>query len=264
VLCAVLCLTFLALPTTKPGEEEIPALDRLDPLCICPIPSQDDSASLASLAIMTTRYKQVRQQLGALSCATKGIGPTGGFCLQKDTNDVGGNSQWCSPVAELLRAHFAGQSVYDFGAGLGWYGKVFVRPATSADPGPSEYHGFDGAENVEEVTDNFVSWLDLAEEVHLNGPADWVLSFEVGEHVPPEFEDIFIQNLHRHNRKGVIVSWALEGQSGHFHVNNHNNNYVKAKFDSLGYDNDLAFETKLRQAATLSWFRATIMVFTRR
>jgi hypothetical protein len=33
---------------------------------------------------------------------------------------------------------------------------------------------------------------------------DWVLSLEVGEHVPSASEGMLIRNIHRHNCKGVI------------------------------------------------------------
>ena len=33
---------------------------------------------------------------------------------------------------------------------------------------------------------------------------------------------------HRHNSRGIVLSWALEGQGGASHVNERNNDYVKA------------------------------------
>jgi hypothetical protein len=215
------------------------------------------------LRAMTLLYRKARKQLGALSCETKGIGPTGGFCLKKEQFDVGGNVMWCSPVAEELRKLFVNQSVYDFGAGLGWYGKVFTRASTPGDPGLAFYQGFDGAENVEEVTNGFIEWMDLTDPQDLP-PVDWVLSFEVGEHIPYEMEGVFIQNVHRHNTKGVILSWAEKGQMGHFHVNERDNNYIKTIFASLGYLNDIEEERKLRSMTTLPWFKNTIMVFRRK
>ena len=41
-----------------------------------------------------------------------------------------------------------------------------------------------------------------------NYESDWVLSLEVGEHVPSRYEDMYLRNLHAHNCKGIILSWG--------------------------------------------------------
>ena len=51
--------------------------------------------------------------------------------------------------------------------------------------------------------------------------ADWVICLEMGEHIPNRFEPMVIANLHAHNTRGVILSWARLGQPGYGHVNNH-------------------------------------------
>jgi hypothetical protein len=102
--------------------------------------------------------------------------------------------------------------------------------------------------------------LDLSVSVDLS-PLDLVLSLEVGEHLPPQFESIFIQNLHKHNTKAIIVSWAIEGQGGWGHFNERNNSYIKQKFLDLGYYNDIDEEKLIRDASALPWFKNTIMVF---
>ena len=91
----------------------------------------------------------------------------------------------------------------------------------------------------------------------------WVMSLEVGEHIPPQYEDTFIQNLHNNNLKGIILSWALIGQCGDGHINEQNNQYIKQKVCGLGYENDVTQETSFRDSAILPWFKKTIMVFRR-
>ena len=74
---------------------------------------------------------------------------------------------------------------------------------------------------MHEYTQGFVEYFDLSMPLELP-KADWVLSLEVGEHVPSNYEQaMLIRNLHHHNRKGVILSWSVIGQGGHSHVNNH-------------------------------------------
>ena len=102
--------------------------------------------------------------------------------------------------------------------------------------------------------------IDLSLEANLM-PHDWTMCLEVAEHVPQMWEDEIIRNMHRTNTKGVILSWALEGQGGYGHVNERDNDYVKEKFATLGYVNDVEAEEFLRDSSTLSWFKHSIMVF---
>ncbi len=88
-----------------------------------------------------------------------------------------------------------------------------------------------------------------------------MLSLEVGEHIPKEYERVFIENLHRHNINGIVLSWALKGQGGFGHFNEQNNDYIKELMAEYGYFNDVEAENSLRKKATLWWFKNTIMVF---
>lgn len=156
-------------------------------------------------------YTDMRKKFGNLSCRCTGIGPTGGFCLSKEKVEVGGNSRWCPQLASEFRRIFNGKSVYDFGAGMGWYGRALT--ATQDDGYKiKEYSAFDGAENVDDVfPDGFVKYLDLSQLVHLP-KRDWILSLEVGEHIPVQYERNFLTNLHMHNKEGLILSWGIEGK----------------------------------------------------
>lgn len=146
------------------------------------------------------------------------------------------------------------QTLVDFGCGDGKYVKTFRENAINAQ-------GFDGNPNTPEYTNNTCAVLDLAVPFKFDNPVDWVMSLEVGEHLPKQFEDTFIQNLHYNNKNGILLSWALEGQGGHGHYNERNNDYIKNKICALGYTNDLLVENYIRSAATIWWFKNTIMVF---
>ena len=148
-------------------------------------------------------------------------------------------------------------TVNDFGAGVGQYG----HRLRSEDP-DLLWMAYDGAGNVEEYTDGFVSWFDLTIPLALPR-ADWVVSFEVGEHVPTPFEATVIRNLHAHNCRGIILSWAILGQRGNWHVNNHANRYIVDVFHELGYRHREDLDKKFRRKATYSWFKRSIMVFER-
>jgi cyclopropane fatty-acyl-phospholipid synthase-like methyltransferase len=146
------------------------------------------------------------------------------------------------------------KNLADFGCGMGNYVKTFRENNINAI-------GFDGNPNTPELTNNLGKVLDLSVPKKFDEPFDWVMSLEVGEHLPPKFEDIFIENLHNNNKYGIVLSWAVKGQGGHGHFNEQNNDYIKSKICKLGYINDIDSENKLRKDSNLSWFKKTIMVF---
>lgn len=129
------------------------------------------------------------------------------------------------------------------------------------------YRGYDGAGDVEEYTYGYLKFFDLS--IPLNLPVtDWVISFEVGEHVPSSSEGMMIRNLHKHNCKGILLSWGIEGQGGDDHINLHNNNHLIEIFKELGYVHDAEKTTELRDTIPNAlvngeWFRHTLMVLRR-
>ena len=132
-------------------------------------------------------------------------------------------------------------SVADFGAGVGQYGH-----ALRSIDARHRWTGYDGAGNIEEATGGYVGWFDLT--VPLSLPrADWVLSLEVGEHIPPEHEMMMVRNLHAHNCRGVVLSWAYLGKYGVGHVNNHGRAYLIPLFEELGYRHNRAASRALQR-----------------
>ena len=120
-------------------------------------------------------------------------------------------------------------SIIDLGAGVGQYGHALL-----AEEPQIAWRGYDGAGNVGEVTDGFVSFADLT--IPLSLPrADWVMALEVGEHIPNRHEMMIVRNLHAHNCRGILLSWASPWQSGRGHVNNHASDYLIRTFRGLGY-----------------------------
>ena len=65
----------------------------------------------------------------------------------------------------------------------------------------------------------------------------------------------------RLGRKGVVMSWAVEGQEGIGHINCRNNDYVEGRMASLGFQLDYDKTIQLRTVASLPWFKFTVMVF---
>lgn len=150
-----------------------------------------------------------------------------------------------------------GGNLLDIGCGDGAY----VRHLRAAG---IECDGYDGNPDTPVLTGGMCGVADFSQPVSL-GLYDWVLSLEVAEHIPPEYESEFIDNLHRHNRRGIVLSWAIPGQGGAGHVNERFNSYVWALLTGLGYQSKSAAERVLRAAITdyCFWFRQSLMVFER-
>ncbi|CAL4114079.1 unnamed protein product, partial [Meganyctiphanes norvegica] len=223
------------------------------------------------------------------SCVDNKSMATGGFCLSKHKLLSGANWLWDSELCKRMEFLFGNATVVDFGAGLGHYGRCLLRIKDNVvqSDNPMEmsflmnqheaammdsnlinksrviksWTGYDGAANIDEISSGFIQYLDLGKEVDLNERWDWAVSLEVGEHIPKESEDVFIDNIVRHACKGIVLSWAVPGQNGQGHINNQNNKHVIKQLEKRGFKHALNYQIFLRKAVLLEWFENTIMVF---
>ena len=189
-----------------------------------------------------------------------------GFCTEISEKGywVGDTGNWHVTDWKLANA-FAiflhkekAKTVVDFGCGEGDYTRWLLSRGF-------ECIGYDGNPDTPTITKGLGKVLDLSEPFDLGKTFDWVLSLEVGEHIPHQYETIFIENLMRHADKGIILSWALKSQPGNGHFNCQDNDYIKSIFARYGYMNDVAAENYLREQSDdyFPWFKNSIMVFRR-
>jgi hypothetical protein len=71
---------------------------------------------------------------------------------------------------------------------------------------------------VEETSGGLVKFMDLTIPQYGLPIYDWIVSLEVAEHIPSQFESVYLDNVFRHAREGIILSWAVPGQNGLSHV----------------------------------------------
>merc|ERR1711920_1014384 len=109
-------------------------------------------------------------------------------------------------IALRLGRLFAGSKVLELGAGCGCYTHEWRTRGL-------DVAAFDGTPNIENLTHGFVSHADFTKPIMVD-VADWVVSIEVGEHIPPAFENRFLATVTSHARKGIVLSWAVPGQGG--------------------------------------------------
>jgi hypothetical protein len=159
-----------------------------------------------------------------------------------------------APALVEFFKHNESQSIVDFGCGMADYVKHFRASGLNCD-------GYDGNPNTPELTQGIAGVKDLSKPFDLAKKYDWVMSLEVGEHLPKKYEKMFIENLVRHCRHGIVLSWALKGQGGHGHFNEQDNEYVKQVMEGYGFYNDPDSENVLRSKSHAGWFKNTVMVF---
>jgi hypothetical protein len=184
-------------------------------------------------------------------------------------------------VNEYVRI-FDGATVTELGAGKGCY-----TAALLASGRVRSVKAFDGALNIHQLTGGLVEFADLSTgsplvpssharssseapanarpEGSREGTSDWVLSTEVGEHIPSRSEALYIDHVASHARIGAILSWGIPEQSGIGHVNLLTNEQVAARMSVRGLCLDVRDSVRLRRAAYGGvHFRSTISVYRRR
>ena len=147
-----------------------------------------------------------------------------------------------------------GSSVVDFGCGNADYIKRLISDGFKCE-------AYDGNPITPKMTDGIGKVLDLSKKFNLNKKFDYVISIEVAEHIPKEYEEIYVDNLIRHTGYYLITSWAIKGQGGDGHVNEQDEDYVLDLYKKKGMVYQKEISEALRSVAILGWFKETIYVF---
>jgi len=153
------------------------------------------------------------------------------------------------------------KTLIDFGAGCGCYASLL------------QYLGFqvtalDGTPKISSLTNGLVQEADFVKSLDHLHVADWVMSMEVGEHIPAQFETAFLQNLVGHAKEGVILSWAHRGQGGQDHINELQDWEVMKRMMAIGWVRDEYMTADLRKsthhvAGCCTWLEKNLQVFRR-
>ena len=159
------------------------------------------------------------------------------------------------PLCEAFISFLEVQTdVVDFGCGNADYARRLQAEGKNVD-------AFDGNPNTPEMTNGFAKVIDLSVPFDLEKKYECVISLEVGEHIPKNREQDYLDNLDRHCKQCLILSWALPGQGGDGHVNEQSNEYIIDQMSNRGYSFYKEAADYFKQVANLWWFKKTIMVF---
>lgn len=150
--------------------------------------------------------------------------------------------------------------VIDFGCGTGHYVRHLRYFGYNA-------HGYDGY-----VGDSFpfIKWADLTQPLTVTGEdgnilSGSVISLEVGEHIPPEYQEVFTETVTKHCSAFLLFSWAEIGQPGIGHVNCRDQEEVIEDICDRGfiYRDDVTAELRKGIESNCDWFRRTLLLFER-
>ena len=148
--------------------------------------------------------------------------------------------------------------IIDLGCGRGQYLKDLE------DSGFTDLIGYEGDPPKEKVFDFIlkqdltIPFFNLPKNSDVN-----VISLEVGEHIPAEFMDIYLDNITNNCDNYLITSWAIRGQEGFGHVNCLNNEEIIPLIEKRGFTY-LKEESESARSVIKDntwWFKNTILIF---
>ena len=125
------------------------------------------------------------------------------------------------------------------------------------------YTAFDGAPYTEEMSGGKVKFLELTVSQYGIPLYDWIISLEVAEHIPGKYEAVYLDNIFRHAREGIILSWAVPGQGGLSHVNNKPIEYLVSVMKNNGFNINETLSKKFQNASGVSWLKKNINIYVR-
>ncbi|KAL4217203.1 hypothetical protein ACF0H5_023656 [Mactra antiquata] len=235
-----------------------------------PVKPQNDDiyftlANVIQLRNNISRVLNLKQQkIGQMECEaqrkgqTHKVSSTGGWCAQTSVENSG-QHKTDKQLIPVLAEFFKDKHVASFGDGPGRYKQLLLDTGLLKG-----YDAYDGAPFSEKTSEGRVQYLDLTLPQYGLPLYDWVMSLEVAEHIPKEYEAIYIDNIVRHAKEGIVISWAKPGQEGYSHVNNRPFEYVNNTLKKEGFDHDAEASDKIKKAAKLEWLQWNTNVFRRK
>jgi len=147
------------------------------------------------------------------------------------------------------------KQIYDFGCGLGNYLLDLHRG------GFTHLTGIEGDPMRTDLPFPILT-MDLSGSFNLS-QLGTVICLEVGEHIPAQYTDTFLDNIANACDGYLITSWAVRQQTGYGHFNELNNDEIIPRFEARGftYLEQLSEELRLVPEDKCSYFRETLMVF---
>lgn len=206
-------------------------------------------------------FNKKLQAIWELECQTKTdsnkLSSTDRWCSQTSIEEIGHTTD--KKLLPVILELFKAKSVASFGNRLESYKQVLFGTGLL-----NSYDAYKVTPRSEEASKESMKFVDLTLPQYGLPLYDWILCLEVAEHIPQEYEAVFIDNIARHAREGIVLSWAIPGQQGYLHINNQPFTYVKDLLDKLGFEHDQESSEKLKMASEFDWLKKSINVYRRK
>ena len=168
----------------------------------------------------------------------------------------------------LIRPNTGPKTLIDFGCGNGYYIHGAWEEGVSVCG--LEYNYEACQKYVPHQIEDFVHKWDLTQPVK-RGKFNYAMSLEVGEHLPEDKADVYVDSL-TNTADNIIFSAAIPEQKGDNHINCQPFEYWIEKFNKRGYDLDTdgtaimkAIYGELRPVTKyINVMKRNVMKFTRR
>lgn len=163
---------------------------------------------------------------------------------------------FCEELAEWISNYFdKNKTIHDFGCGLGSYLKYLENK------GFIDLNGYEGEIPNKEFSN--ILKQDLSQAFSVNNKGN-VICLEVGEHIPKQYKDVFLDNICNACDGKLILSWAIRGQYSSSHVNCLNNEEVIPEIEKRGFlylKDDSMKARNIINPNGCNWFRDTILIY---
>jgi hypothetical protein len=138
------------------------------------------------------------------------------------------------------------KSICDVGCSSGWLIHTIKKKYPTLEVKGIDYFEWAKKHSHESIR-NFIDLADMSKEYRPSLTFDIVNCSEVGEHIEPEFEDIFIDNLARISGDVLILGWSNDKvDNGHQHLNPRPQGYISSQMKKRGFEEWVEISDKLR------------------
>lgn len=158
-------------------------------------------------------------------------------------------------ILGLTVERFRPRTVLDLGCGTGRSLDFFLERGIDATGVENSSIAIRNARHPERIVQ-----ANLNQPVDLGRTFDLVWSYEVVEHIHPDFVETLVDTFARHGDR-VVLSAAHPGQGGQGHFNEQPASYWIEKFSARGYRYDAEFAAVLHAAG--EEFSENMLVFVR-
>ena len=172
-----------------------------------------------------------------------------------------GSKESAKEIIPIVFEFIQPKSVIDVGCGVGTWLSVFQAH------GVEDVWGIDGDyvdKNTLEIPKEKFLTIDLKSPFKLNRQFDLVVSLEVGEHLPQECAETFVESLTQ-LAPVILFSAAIPFQGGTDHVNEQWQDYWVKHFQNKGYVAVDCIRNRVWENERVEfWYAQNLLVFAKR